>query len=376
MSFEVGRCNLCRGFCKPLLEIGAIPLMQNRFNATLQDAQAALTASCGFLWCDACCHVSVRKKNNPEFDENYNNSQIASQVALQHYLAVVEDIKGWLPNKNARILEIGCGRGELMEMLRAAGYGCIKGYDPAAPANIDFLINEHWSRAVSGNSVYDLLIIRHTLEEVHDPVDFVAAIVTQLAPGGYVYCEITNVSNILDVEGMFSFYSEYSNLFSINSLAEVFARNGLSIKSVSSHGRGEWLGIWAARISVPSAETTQNLVEKLSSRIAELPRPLVLWGAGGRGGNLLAIMKIRRTLIEYVVDIDPKKRGLFIPPYGQEIISPADLDQISPKTVLVSSRRYMGEISAVSPTGCCVIGIADLIKPLNINVKVEPQVNL
>jgi len=365
MSSGGGKCNLCGEPGRRLLQAGPVPPLQNRFYASLEAARSAASSECEFLWCDTCSHVSVSKTRSSAFDENYDNSQTASAVAQQQHAAVVGDIQRWIPDRGAFILEIGCGRGELLDMLKDAGYQNLKGYDPAAPANTAAVVKGYWGGSGGGDPPCDLLVARHTLEEVPSPSSFVAAMAASLAPEGHVYCEITNANHLMDAEGLFSLYPECSNLFSVRSLSGVFARNGLSIEGVSSHNRGEWLGVWGRKLSVPSERAVMNSLEVLAQRIARLPRPLVLWGAGGRGGNILAFMRIDRSLIEHVVDVSKKKWGMFMPPYGQEIVAPGDLGRIAPRTILVANRKYKEEISAMAPAGCRVVAIDDLATRLD-----------
>ena len=361
MTGVIGQCNLCGGRGKVLLQAEPVPPLQNRFFSSLEASLNAASAECMFVWCDACSHISISKTLCSLFDEHYDNSQTASVVAQQQHISVAMDIQRWVPDKEAFILEVGCGRGELLDILKDAGYRNLKGYDPAVPENNEMVVKGYWAGIEEGSRLCDLLVTRHTLEEVSSPEAFLAAVTASLAPSGYVYCEITNAAHLLDVEGVFSLYPEYSNLFSVQSLARVFSRSGLSIEGISSYNCGEWLGVWARKLVIAEPSEVTVSMQMLRKRITELPRPLVLWGAGGRGGNILAFLKIDRALIKHVVDVSPKKKGMFIPPLGQEIVAPEDLGWISPKTILVASRKYKEEIAAIAPSGCLVVAISELV---------------
>lgn len=50
---------------------------------------------------------------------------------------LLEFIQRWLPRPSARVLDVGCGNGELTRRLRGLGYGAI-GVDPEAPAQPGF----------------------------------------------------------------------------------------------------------------------------------------------------------------------------------------------------------------------------------------------
>ena len=49
-------------------------------------------------------------------------------------------------------------------------------------------------------------------------------------------------------------------------------------------------------------------------------------------------------IIDYVIDINPHKQGLYIPGAGQQITAPDKLADIRPQMVIVMNPQYMDEI--------------------------------
>ncbi len=352
-------CNICGGAVTPLLQLDAVPPLQNRFFATREDAQGFATTEVGFLWCAACQHVSIRKAHEVEFDHHYDNRQTASPFVLALYQSILSDIEQQIPSRQARVVEIGCGRGELLEMLRRSGYKDLRGFDPAAPMATDLVSNVHWDGDTHGRGA-DLILARHTLEEIPEPHAFVGLMASALNPGGSVYCEITNAPHLLGDADIFALYPEYSNLFSALSLARLYAANGLSVEKVTRINDGEWLGVWGRKNQALGVESAAGHIAALHKQLLALPGPVVLWGAAGRGGNILAFLQLGLNAIEFVVDLNADKHGLYIPPYGQKVISPDQLAGVGAKTILVASRKYKDEVSRMTPAGCAVVAIGDL----------------
>ena len=70
----------------------------------------------------------------------------------------------------------------------------------------------------------------------------------------------------------------------------------------------------------------------------------VIWGASSKGVSFLGTMRIFDQIL-YAVDINPYKKGTFIPGTGQEIVSPEFLKEYNPDYVIVMNPNYLIEIS-------------------------------
>lgn len=69
----------------------------------------------------------------------------------------------------------------------------------------------------------------------------------------------------------------------------------------------------------------------------------VAWGAGARAISFLNIYKIKEQ-IQYVVDINPKKQGKYLPGTGQQVIPPSYLQEYRPDVVIVTNPTFEIEI--------------------------------
>ncbi|MBI3897342.1 MAG: methyltransferase domain-containing protein [Gammaproteobacteria bacterium] len=353
------KCNVCGSPSPVFLKLGAVPPIQNRFCATGEQARQFPATGASYAWCETCQHISISKDRQVEFDPRYNNDQTASRVAMAHLQDVAAEIENAMQDRAARIVEIGCGRGELLALLNRSGYSNLQGYDPAAPDNADaFIQRRYWTH--SGKPEMDVLILRHTLEEIPQLEDFVRAASAALVDRGLVYCEITNASRLMRDRDIFSLYPEYSNLFTVSSLSRLLGKHGISIERVSDYYDGEWLSIWGRKNSAAWMFDGQELLEQVRHKISALPQPIVLWGVGGRGGDFLGFCQADLSLIPFVVDMSQAKQGSFVPPFGQEIVAPDRLADIAPGTILVSSRKYKNEVAAIAPANCLVMSIDEL----------------
>jgi hypothetical protein len=353
-------CNICGGVTRPLLRVDHTPPMQNRYYATHEAAVASQTTDVAVAWCCNCLHISIHKNHETSFDPQYNNEQTFSPAAKAHLQKVARSVAEVVP-LDASIVEIGCGRGEFLEQLHASGFSNLQGYDPVAPSPTAVIRNELWKPDALGFEV-DLFVLRHTLEEIGSFAQFINLIGSQLSPKGHIYIELTNGLKLAESGNIWSYYPECHNIFSTHSLQKAIAKSGMFIERIVEYDDGNWLGVWVRPFSSVSAQTLLHDDLKHLTRIVEkLPKPIVLWGAAGRGGNFVAFLKLGLPVISHLADVNESKWGLFIPPYGQSVISPAQVLAIKPATVLVASKKFKQEIMAQLPETCVVISIDELI---------------
>lgn len=335
------KCKIC-GIKQPIwLGFGEVTPLQNYYTSTEIEALSFNTTSVSYILCDICHHVSINKKSKLVFDSNYNN-EIQNKGGDMNQLAMVRGIiESRLPLKSERIIEVGCGRGVLLGLLKKAGYTNVLGYDPVATnAPNELVCPEYWNGECDVRP--DLLILRHTLEEISDPAAFLKVVSDQKIPS--IYVEITNISHSLTNGDPFSFYPECENLFSIGSLTKLMSNCQYGLDDVTMFFGGSWSGCWFRFTG--NKFNPAVTISFCRQKILEMEKPVVLWGAGGRGSNIVSFCELCKEDIEFVVDINPSKVGKYIPPYGQRIISPEELSVVKAKTLIVSSKKFRDEIRA------------------------------
>lgn len=171
-------------------------------------------------------------------------------------------------DKNARILDIGCGFGQMLTRLREKGYGNIRGIDIGQESvsfcqskgldvekieSIPGFAGEHSAR-------YDLILMSHVLEHIpkSETLATLTAIRSLLAPGGSF---IVMVPNAQSNTGVYWMYEDFTHhlLFTAGSLryamlsagfAEVTFLDPQCLAGLSFFGklwRRFWLRLYSVR---------------------------------------------------------------------------------------------------------------------------------
>ena len=71
---------------------------------------------------------------------------------------------------------------------------------------------------------------------------------------------------------------------------------------------------------------------------------VVLWGGGSKAVAFMSAVGLTEE-IEFVVDINPFKQGMYLPGAGQEVVAPAFLQEYRPTRVIIMNPIYQAEIA-------------------------------
>lgn len=103
--------------------------------------------------------------------------------------------------KNDYILDVGCGRGELLRILYSNGYHNCKGIDPFLKEDIDvdgkFIIEKTDIFSFLSEQKYDVIMLNHVFEHMEQPRDVLNRISTLLKRDGRLSIEIPIINNFL-----------------------------------------------------------------------------------------------------------------------------------------------------------------------------------
>jgi SAM-dependent methyltransferase len=105
---------------------------------------------------------------------------------------VLRDIQRYVDKGS--LLEVGCGRGELLELARKAGFqvrGCDLQRSAAMDSGIEMHLGALRSAGFAGSS-FDCIVMRNTLEHLFDPSEEIALCHRLLKEGGILYLKVPN----------------------------------------------------------------------------------------------------------------------------------------------------------------------------------------
>jgi 2-polyprenyl-3-methyl-5-hydroxy-6-metoxy-1,4-benzoquinol methylase len=368
-------CVICgRASLKPLISIPDVPTLCNRLCASVGEAANAPRGDISLSYCLDCGHIvnSAFDQQQVDYDVRFENTLTFSPRYRQYAEMTAGRVINRYGLNGKRIVEIGCGNGDFLCLLCGAGnHG--EGFDPSQPTSrseagtgsVEIIGRNFAAEDARGA---DFVCCRHVLEHLPEPMALLRQLRESLAvrADAVVFFEVPNGLYTLDRLGIWDIIHEHVSYFMPSSLVRAFHRAGFRVCSTDSAFDDQYLWLEACVDGqVPSLAPPEpppdtlyssfnaRFTEKIAlwrQRIVELKsdrQRIVAWGAGAKGVMFLNLLRVTAgSGVDWVVDINPRKQGHFVPLMGQRIIAPDHLLQNPPDLVIVMNPEYEPEIRA------------------------------
>lgn len=328
-----------------------LPVLQNRTFADAASARASASADMrlvqdsrtGLIFNDAF------DAGRLSYDSDYQNEQ-AHSAQFQRHLDDVEAIVA-RHFKGHSLIEVGCGKGWFLELLRARGYA-VTGIDPAYEGSNPDVVKAPFTAELDLRA--DAIVLRHVLEHIQDPMSFLAGIASANGNSGLIYIEVPCMDWIIKHKAWFDLFYEHVNYFRLADLERAFGR-------VLEAGRlfgGQYLYIVAELASLRSLEghaaEPLRLPDDFSASLTravqivreEGGRGSAIWGASSKGVIYSLFLQRAGAAVDQVVDINPAKQGRYLPLSGARVSSPEEAMAALPDGahLFVMNSNYLEEI--------------------------------
>lgn len=359
------------------LELRNVPLDCTSIMSTKTEALASPRGDIILGLCENCSFITNVAFNQRIVDDSiiYEDQQGFSPT----FKTYIEKLADYLIKKynlsEKTIIEIGCGKGDFLELLCKLGNNRGIGIDPLSDekrigpgiANQITLIKELYSEK-HGRYHGDLLCCRHTLEHVPQTAEFLKTVRKSLGDRLHtiLFFEVPDVSRIIDELAFWDIYYEHCSYFSPGSLARLFRNCGFEIIDLKRDYDDQYLLLEAKAVAVSSQkkseieESPEFMVQQVKSFSTHFKNMVnfwgrylqhthgsgkraVIWGSGSKCVSFLSATSISDE-IEYVVDINPHRQGFYVAGTGQHIVDPVFLKKYKPDIVIVMNKIYLEEI--------------------------------
>jgi hypothetical protein len=334
-----------------LFEQPRLPVLQNRTYASREEARNCVTGDVRLVE-DLRSGLVYNAEFRPDlvnYDSDYQNEQGLSPAFRVHLGAVADIVARTLPHQG--MVELGCGKGFFLEMLAARNFD-IAGFDPAYEGSNPRIAKRHFDAKVGIQA--QGLVLRHVLEHIQDPVEFLFQIQRANGGAGRIYIEVPCFDWICLHRAWFDIFYEHVNYFRMTDFHRIF---GTVLESGHLFG-GQYLYVVAELASLRkpgySREAAVVFPQDFTRTITESGRTqsphAAIWG-GASKGVIFAMLKERAGQpVDFAIDINPAKQNAYLPATGLFVESPAAAMSKLPKgsTVFVMNSNYLDEIARMS----------------------------
>ena len=342
---------------------------QNLPQPSAAEARALPRGDLDMRCCPACGFVfnAVFDAQLVDYGPSYDNQQNYSPVFAEHTRRLATELIEDYAVREARVVDIGCGKGAFLHLVvEAGGAGNTGlGFDPTyvgpltdADGRLQFEQN-FYEKPVPA----DVYICRHVIEHVAEPLSLLNLVTESLSlvSSARAFFETPDVTWILEHGVIWDLFYEHCSLFTPDSLVTAFEHAGMSIESLRAVFGQQYMWLEAARGPATSPSRDPGRIVELADRFSrteseqigfwrqtldEAAGNAVLWGAGAKGVTFVNLVDPEAKAVMAVTDINPGKQGRFIPGTGHRIVGPEALSVLDPSVIYVLNPNYVGEVAA------------------------------
>lgn len=304
--------------------------------------------------CNICSFVQLNQTLEDDFYDDYvmtvSHSDLMNSFQLDQAKHFVEEYN----LQNARIIEIGCGDGNFLSHLKKFAPMSI-GLEPSTSFRQLAVSKGHevLSDYVSSDkdlpgAPYDAFITREVLEHVIDPNEFLKSIRRSLTDGAIGLVEVPCLEKALRQNRFYDFFADHLNYFSLSTLKFVLEKNGFKVIELM-HGMNDEFNVAIVQNTmlnefVAMQSSIDSVCSSIRHEISKVQGKVAVYGSGAKGLTILSNANVTVDNIEYVIDSDPHKQGLFTPVSHLPVVSPEVLLNESPDLIIITAMAYKDEI--------------------------------
>lgn len=374
----ISNCSVCGRALEKALNLDAYPLLTS---ACPQDAMVPLLPIVAG-YCPCCSHVQLIARPTPEeldlvYLGEYTNVMekgilsSADQMALDCKAFFDFADGGKLP-ADGQVLEIGCFDGSFLSLF---GGRRLIGCEPnpmgrmAAERYGVKVVPKYFSAADFEDSSVDLVVMRHLIEHLPEPLEALEACRQIIKAGGRLLIETPNIEHTLTQHVVGNFYHQHLHYFSRESLPLILRRAGFE---VVAHGIKDFRQfVVAAKVDgtrealdesrapygvmiCSQIDSYRRYLEALrldmNAWLAGNPGRIAIYGASSTATGIVYAGGLPSGRLAYLVDADPRKHGKVLPGTDCAVFSPEHLREDPVETVFIASDFFKEEIKSLLKT--------------------------
>lgn len=354
----MNQCRVCNNvfFEPPLLIYEKMPKAAQYMPDDLtlnQDSSVTLNV----CQCSGCGLVQLRNAEVPYFKEVIRASGFSNEMVKFREVQFSKFIETY-DLKDKKILEVGCGKGEYLEILNRLGpkaYGIEYSEDAVKICrdkglNVTMDYIEHPFQKLN-NEPFEGFFLFNCFEHTPDPNSLLRGLFNNLTDEACGLVEVPNFQQMIEENQFTEFTIDHLMYFTIETLEFVLNRNGFEVLKFNEEWDSYILSAVVKKrkpldLSIFDAMKT-TLVSEIRDYIGGFPKGRVaIWGAGHQALTVMALADLG-GMVNYVIDSALFKQGKYTHVTHIPIVAPDKLSDSWADAVLIMGAGYSDEIAEI-----------------------------
>lgn len=380
-------CRICNNSnLKKFLSLGVQPLANSFLSKDqLNDSEPKFPLELCF--CEHCKLVQLSYAVEPEkMFRNYFYVSSTTKTFVQHFTGMAESItREFHLGKDSLAVDIGSNDGLLVRAFKNQGVMAI-GIEPAenlarmanqegAETINDFFSEKSAEEILRRKGKADIITANNVFAHINDIHEAARNVKMLLKDNGAYIIEVQYMADMLEKMTFDNVYHEHLSYYTLISLRNFFEKQGMRIfraERVDTHGGS--IRVYAAlqgsahredpsveellrhekSIGADKCETYTAFADKVNGtkkkltdclrEIREKGKKTAGYGAPAKSSTLLNFCGIGRDEIEFIIEDNPMKVGLFTPGTHIPIKSPVAIEEQKPDYILILAWNFATEI--------------------------------
>ena len=349
-------CHLCNAklFPQAIMELDGIPKSAQYF-PTKTEFKKDSGIELKVYQCSSCGLVQLNIDPVDYFREVITAASFSKKTRLSRFdqMKIFVD-KFCLSGK--KILEVGSGRGDMLEVLKEVGFKAYGLEASAVSVKKGRLFGRNLIHGYIGemekipNAPFDAFISLNYLEHLPNPGTIIKNIYNNTSNNSVGFVTVPNLVYLLKTKCFYEFVADHLSYFTQETLTYAFESNGFEVlESSIINEQNDIAVIVKKRKSLSISDGIKEVkslihhLKELSEKYNKQRKKIAVWGAGHRTLALLALSNLKT--IEYVVDSAKFKQGRYTPVIHTPIVAPDTLkEQVVDLVIVMVPGLYPGEV--------------------------------
>lgn len=364
---SLGKCRNCRSsellevmVTKPLPEY-VWPIASNR---------STRNSPCRVYHCRKCNLLQLQNFSDTDLASFYAHGSFVEENMKAKELRLAKILNALGPQyfKDKKVLDVGGGNNPFVKLLNSFTQTLfVSDFDiskETAEICRGHVYSGKFEDAKIPDHSFDVILSFHSMEHMNEPARVVQKMKSLLTKEGKLIVEVPHFTAVVEKIPYYSVFHQHINMFTKETLIELFQFNGFQLESVLSEDLALLMVFRSSeniteRVKKDSgtseikllAQKMKALGDSISSFIQMAnPNALAVYGAGGSSALLVHHFDSIRTRIKFCYDREISKQGRCLPGTQVQINPPSEIEKSDAVIFLSDQIRNIFKDSLRCPT--------------------------